>query len=231
MKPVRFALVSVLALALAGCAAPILKKDEGAQIVDVNVTKTKSDMGTANLEEAVRYRTQNAAYRYSEQGAEKTLDVEITSMIIPGAAYSLLLSGNSFIVANVTLRDKTTGQAKEPFRADAVIAGMGGLIGAAVAGSRNPVEYEQRLTRMLAENIMKRIYGSERAELAATNKPTKRATPNYPIDYAAESKKFECRMIRAQIAAEKEEAEERQNTGETGVGPQTKLPEDCEGVG
>jgi hypothetical protein len=231
MGRIGIAVFFVLPLFLAGCVSPVLKDGETAQIVEVTVTNGGAGSGTANLVEAVRYKTQDAAYRFSEEGPEATLDVTINSLTLANPVRALLIGGNSFIEATATLTDKSTGQSREPVEAFATIPRLGGIIGAFQSAGVNPIEEEQTLTSKLAEDIMRRIYGEDWAKRVANRTARKRATPNFPMSYAEASKKFECDQARKQIELEKQEEEARAGSstsrGSVG-GPPTTLPAHCQ---
>ena len=226
MRRIGFILLCLAPLMLAGCATPVLKKDEVVQIVDVKVTKANPRMGTANFAEAIRYKTLNAAYRFSEQGTEATLDVQVTGLETANAVKAFLIGGNSSISAKVALTEKATGKQWEPVDVYAIIPRFGGVLGALQSAGVNPIEEEQTLTSKLAEQIMKRIYGEEWANRVASRTPSKRAVANYPMSYAEASKKFECDAIRSQIEADEIVAKERGNQVDLPSSTLT-LPSDC----
>lgn len=209
MKSIVVAFSALLALVLGGCATdPILKKGEAAQIVDVNVTTVKGLGGTVNLPEAVRYKTQNAAYRYSEIGPEKILNVHITGVKIANLADTFMTGPHSAISAHVSLLDKVSGTNIRRFPSVAIIP-RGGILGAIAAAGVDVVQEEQRLSGMLAENVMKRIYGEEHADSVYGHQSTKRVLPNYPVSYGEALKQLECKQIREVNELEKQEAAEK----------------------
>ncbi len=195
MQLLRNLIVGLVAIGLGACASPIFNGGEKAQIIEVKVTKASPRIGSANLEEAVRYKTQNAAYKYSEEGPEHTLNLKITNLQITDPITAFLLSGNSSIYAEATLTNTTTGKSHEPFFVAAVIPSLGGVAGAAMSIGVDRFEYEQRLSGMLAEQTMERIYGSDHSERVANRKPTKEVSPQYPFSYAEARKEYECRRI------------------------------------
>ena len=214
-------------LSLMACAPALLKKGEMAQIVDVTVTKAQPDMGTENLIEEVRYKVQNAAYRFSEQGPEHTLEVHITGFDAASAIKALLVSGHSLITAKVNLVNKATGEAREPFETWGNIARLGGIIGAIQSESVNPIDEEQALATDLAQSIMGRIYGGDWAERVVSRKPTKQASPNYPISYADARKKFICAKTRRKIEEAKARNDDRSHaSSEREDVPE--LPKNCQ---
>ncbi len=223
MNRIWIAFLCVVPLALAGCASPILKPGETAQIVGVTVTKGVPNLGTENLVEAVRYKTQNAAFRFSEQGPEKTLKLDITGMAISSPGRALLVDGSSVITANVTLIDKASGMTGEPFVTMARIPRLSGIIGALAATNVDPIQEEQHLSGMLAEEVMKRIYGADYAETVASRISAKSVSPKYPMSYEKARRKLKCDQIRRDIENEKLEAEERGEPPDELM----KLPADC----
>lgn len=195
MHLARILTMSLALFALSACATTILDEGEKAQIVEVTVTKASPDIGSANLAEAVRYKTQNVAYRYSEEGPEHTLNLNITDLRITDPITAFLLSGQSYIYADATLTDKASGKSTEPFLVGAVITGFGGVVGAAMSAGVDRFEYEQRLSGMLAEQAMDRIYGGDHTERVANRKPKKEVSPQYPVSYAEARRDYECRQI------------------------------------
>lgn len=220
---IAFFLLSVLLL---GCSTPVPKEYEKVQIVEVTVTKADGIGGTANLAEAVRYKTQDAAYRFSEEGPETTLKIHITRYSPAEASQAILSGGETTILADVILTDKATGASREPFGAYAILRRQGGIVGAIQLASVNPIDEEQTITGRLAQAIMERIFGKDAAREAASRTPAKRAVANYPVSYAEASRKYTCDRIRKRIETEKFDQEIRgRRTGSPG--PATELPPDC----
>lgn len=196
MKQVIVALCCAFSILASGCAiTPVLKEGETAQIVKVIVTTDKEISGTANLPEAIRYKTQNAAYRFSERGAEKILKLHINGVQISNPGMALMVGGSSSISGKASLIDKISGKTDKDFDAVAIIPRLGGIIGAIAAADVDEVQEEQRLAGMLAEDVLMRIYGKEYAESVATRQPTKQITPNYPMSYNDARKKVKCEAI------------------------------------
>jgi hypothetical protein len=203
MKHVLAALCCAVMFAVSGCAtplSPVLNEGEKAQVVEVVVRGAEDLSGTANLLEDIRYKTQNAAYRYSEEGREKILelDVQIVRISSPGAAF--LVTGNSSAYAKASLIDKPSGKLDKAFVTDSIILRMSGIIGAIAAASVDPIEEEQKLASLLADNTMKLIYGEEYAKQVAERVPSREAEPNYPMSYDDARKKLRCEAIERQNA-------------------------------
>ena len=208
----RFCLVLLFAAVVSGCVAtkPIFKLGQTGQIVDVEVAKASAGMGTRNLAEDIRVKTQNEAYRYSETGPEKTLKVEVIRFQAPSAGAALFVStGSSSIHAAVTVIDKETGAKSPPVEVWAQNFRTGGIIGALAASMVDPIEDERRLATQLAEKIVLQVYGDEAAKRVENRTPTRQAEPDYPVSYAEESKRLECRDIRIQNTMDDETANEQ----------------------
>lgn len=212
MKLVKIFGLFLTAAILSNCATkPILQPGETVQITKVQVTKAQQSFGSANLEEDVRMKTQNAAYRVSETGVEKVLDVTITSYVGPSPGRAFLVGGSTSIQGTIQLVDPKSGATTKP---EAVFAGLyrqGGLLGAAAAAAINPVDEEQRLTTLLANQIMLKVYGDDTIQKTTSRSATKTATANYPFSYQDESRRFECRNIASTNKLEREDAEERES--------------------
>lgn len=207
----RFCLIVLFATIVSGCVTtkPIFEPGQTGQVVQVEVTKAGAAMGTQNLAEDVRVKTLNAAYRYSETGPEKTLKVEVTGFQAPSAGAALFVStGSSSIRASVTMIDNETGATAPPVLVFAQNFRTGGILGAIAASMVDPIEDERRLVTQLSERILKRVYGDEAAKRAENQTATRQAKANYPVSYADESKRLECRNIRIQNELDKDTAEE-----------------------
>lgn len=202
-------MVAALGAIVSGCVTtPIIPAGEQGQIVDVKVTKTQAQMGTRNLEEDVRVKTQNAAYRFSEVGPELYLDVKIIGFQGPSAAMAFFIStGTSSIIAEVAVTNLETDKTYEPKTVLAANPRMGGIIGAIQAGTTDPIADERSLTSKLAEAIMKQVYGDEAVKRAATRTASRRTTANYPVSYEEESQRYECARIRVENERAVNEAE------------------------
>lgn len=210
MKIYKFCLLTLAALVLSNCATkPILQPDEMVQITEVRVTKLNKAFGSENLEEDVRVKTQNTAYRVSETGTEKALKVAIGGYSGPSPARALFVGGSTFIQASIQLVDLDSDAMTKPESVSAGIYRQGGLLGAAAAAAINPYEEEKSLASLLAEQIIRKIYGDLAMQRTQTRTATKSATANYPISYEAGSQRFKCRRIEAENDVEREHAEEK----------------------
>jgi len=193
--------LALAAAALAGCAKePVLSAAESGRIVAVEVTRADPSMGSRNLAEDVRVKTLNAAYRFAETGPEKMLKVAIVGFRLPSESHALLLDasvGQSAIAAEAMLIDAATGAAARSFRVQAAHAGVGGLVGLIAARNFDPIEDERALASELAQAIMVKIYGAERAEQAAGRAPSQEAIARYPASYAEEADRIACERMRA----------------------------------
>lgn len=178
------------------------------QIVEVQVSKASEQMGTKNLVEDIRVKTQDAAYRFSETGPEKVLKVEVTRYQSPNAGMAFFVStGSSMVAADVTLIDKASGKASEKKSVFAQNFRPGGIIGAIAAASTDPISDERSLTSQLAENILKQVYGDDAAKKAVGREPSQKAVANYPVSYQEERQRFDCAEIRMVNETAKSEAE------------------------
>jgi len=215
MKHIFLAFGLVVTVAVSGCVTtPVLEKGETAQIVGVTVTAEKGVGGTLNLPEAVRYKTQNAAYRFAETGSEKMLNLHLVNVQITSPGAALWVGGSSVLGAKASLVNKATGQEEKQFETVAVIPRLGGVIGAISSANVDPVQEEQRLAGMLAEDAMMRIYGKEYAETVAERTPLKQDTPTYPISYDDARKQIKCEQISAQNELEREDARDKDDAPE-----------------
>lgn len=207
----RYCLIVLVAAVVSGCVTtkPIFQPGQTGQIVEVHVTRAGEQMGTLNLTEDVRVKTLNEAYKYSETGPEKRLEVSVIGFQAPSAGAALFIStGSSSIQASVTVIDKETG-AKSPYvSVFAQNFRTGGILGAIAAAMVDPIEDERRLATQLSQKILKRVYGEEAAKLAAVRTPKQQSVANYPVSYAEESKRLECRNIRIQNELDKQTADE-----------------------
>lgn len=212
MKQVIACACCVLVLVLTGCKrGPILKQGDGQiQIVEVQVATHERFRGTVNFAEEVRYQTQNAAYRFSEEGSEKILKVLIRILKIADPGKALLASGSSTIRVTARLVDKKTGRMEKRYKARARVFRFSGVVGAVwvVAEGVNHVRDEKRLAIRLANRLMTRIYGQEYGALVKERVPTKRVEPNYPMSWEEAGRKFNCEEIRANNKISKQEAEQ-----------------------
>ena len=102
---------------------------------------------------------------------------------------ALLVSGNSSISAKAILVDEVSGEKSKEFLCFAQIPCLGGILGAIRTATINAIEDEKRLIRMLAEDLIKRIYGTEFSEKVINREPSKKARPNYPMTSKAAAEK------------------------------------------
>lgn len=199
MKQVVACACCVLVVVLSGCKrGPVLKKeDDKIQIVEVTISQEKNLAGTVNFPEAVRVATQNAAYKFSEEGPQYSLRVHLRVLKISSFGRALTTSGSSSIRMSGYLTNKVSGKRVKKFKAIALIRRMGGLIGAMATIGVDPVKDEQVLAKKLGTEIMRRIYGDEYTASVAAREPTKRITPNYPMSWEDAGKKFQCEQTEA----------------------------------
>lgn len=209
MRLISKAAVLMLAAVVSACqTTPILPKGEQGQIVDVTVTRANEGMGTANLVEDIRVKTQNEAYRVAETGPAKTLQVHVVGFQGPSAGLALFIStASSSIVADITLTDVETGKSFESKRVFAQNFRTGGLIGALSAALTDPVNDERSLVDQLSVAIVRQVYGSEFLKSVENRKASKETTANYPVSYESERQRIKCRDIITSNELERENAE------------------------
>ncbi|MBT5049229.1 MAG: hypothetical protein HOM58_12085 [Rhodospirillaceae bacterium] len=203
MKRVVACACCVLVVILTGCKrGPVLKQDdEQIQIVEVQVTTHKRFKGTVNMAEAVRYQTQNAAYRFSQEGSEKILKVLLRILKISDAGTAFMWSGSSSIRVTARLVDKKTGKIEKKYKARARVFRLAGVVGAVwvIAEGVSHVRDEKRLARLLSNRLMTRIYGQEYGARVKDRVPTREVKPIYPMSWEDAGKKFQCEQIEAEI--------------------------------
>ncbi len=201
MRNLAVVLCCAVSLVFTGCARkPILKKDEKIQIVEVLVTTHERFVGSANFPEEVRYLTQKAAYKFSEEGQEKKLHVLLKTKKMANPGRALLTGGaNSVVRATATLIDLNTGVPEKRFGARAgVYRHIGGaLIQAIVAAGIDYIQEEKRLAKSLADELMTRIYGKEYASTIVDRQSNRKAKPNYPMSWKDAGRKFRCEQIQS----------------------------------
>lgn len=218
----RLAAVGVVALFLAGCvsAKGLLDDPLSTQIVAVQVTKAQPDMGSVNLAEDLRAKTLNAAYRFSETGSPKQLNLHITQISFKDPLQSLLVGSTDMMQVKVEMVDPASGSVDQQF--DNVVIANGevnGMLGAVVSIVSNPLEQEQVLATLTANSILTRIYGRDHAAKVAKRTPSRMETPNYPANYDDLKKERACRFEAGHAARVAQ-------TERGGFGGQSKLP-DC----
>lgn len=209
LKFVKLSLLMLAAGTLANCVTtPILKPNEVVQITSVTVTKQSEAMGTENLAEDIRVKTQNAAYKVSESGAERSLSITVVGYAGPSPGRALLVGGSTSVNAAIQLTDLDTGAKTKPEAVTGFIYRQGGLLGAAAAGAINPYKEEQLLASKLSEAIVRKIYGDKAVDAARSRNATKSAKGVYAYSYQAKVQEFECRQIAARNQSVREDAEE-----------------------
>ena len=183
-------------LALTACQTSGALESAGAtQVTKVEVSSISAD-GTVNLPEDVRVKTLREAYRYSQEGAEKTLKVQIDGFHVKNPIASLLVGDNNRLSAKVEVIDKSTGAVDAKFNSIVTSKSvLNGISGVLISAAQNPIEVEQQLASALAERILVQVYGPALGREAAARTPTKTVTPNYPRDYADLKVEFRCRML------------------------------------
>lgn len=201
----RFAAALCCALFLvsgAAVARPFLNDGKKFRIVEVRIETHQRYRGTANFAEEVRYRTQNAAYKMSEEGEEKILRILLRILTVADSGRALTTSGSSSIRATATLIDKATGIPDKRFKARGRIFRLGGVIGALAiaADGVDHVTDEKRLAELLAKRLMTTIYGEEHWESAQDRQPAKTAAPDYPMSWEEAYKQYDCQTQQADAA-------------------------------
>lgn len=73
------------------------------------------------------------------------------------------------------------------------------------------MEEEQRLTTLLADQIMLKVYGDDTVQKTTPRSATKTATANYPFSYQDESRHFDCRNIASTNKLERTDTKERES--------------------
>jgi len=190
----RIFIVFASAIFLSGCAtAGMMKENEQIRIQKVVVTKASPKMGTVNLAEAIRVKTVREASKYPQNGAAKIIKIKVENFHFKNPALALLTGDSNRMSAKGSVIDVATNKVDGTFDLGVQDSGMiNGLIGAALAAGDKPSSVEQRLTTLLAHNIMANIYGTERAQKAASRTPSKSPKGNYPTSYKAIDLKYEC---------------------------------------
>jgi len=198
--PMRYVLPLIAVLLLAACNTKPLNEGAGPfQITEVVVTmKPGVSGGTPNFPEAIRVAVQNEAYRFSEEGREKRLEVQVTGVQLYDPMMTILISGNSFVSATCTLYNVETGAAEGTFDAGGAVAKQSGLLGAMI----NPMlisvyEDEQQLAQSLALYTLTKIYGSAHRGTVAGRVATQQAVANYPVSYEELERKASCAALDA----------------------------------
>ena len=233
MKKLTVAFCCAVLLVLTGCArAPILKKDEKIQIVEVLVTTHERFVGSANFPEEVRYVTQNEAYKFSEEGREKKLHVLLKTMKKADPARAVLTgSGSSVVRTTATLIDVKTGAPERKFGARGSIFRLAAeaVHFSIVADEIDYILEEKNLAKSLADELMTRIYGKEYASTIVDRQPKRSAKPNYPMSWKDAGRKFKCEQIQsANEAATPRDKENNSSSTNSGGEPFiVALPDYC----
>lgn len=207
--------------------AQIFPSGEKVQIVDVEVVTHKRYVGSANFVEEVRYLTQNAAYKFSEEGTEKKLRILLRILKVSSPGRAVTSSGSSSIRVTAYLIDKKWDVVQRKFKARARIYRLGGIIGAIAIAAEDidHVQEEKRLAQLLAKRLMTRIYGEEHAKSVETRQPTKQVKPSYPMSWEDAGRKFQCEKIQSDNSAAAGVANDNDGGG-PGI---RKLPDYCGG--
>jgi len=194
----RLAIVLAAAALLAACTMKPLVDPaaEPYQITEVTVALEPGVVGgTLNFPEAMRVNTQNEAYKFSEEGREKRLELTVTGLQLYDPVRTILISGTTYVAATGNLYDIETGTLDATFQAQGVLPNQGGLVMALVMPMMaNVYDEEQKLSKLFAINAMHRLYGSAYASSVAGREPTRQAVANYPVSYEKIQQEIDCRI-------------------------------------
>ncbi len=191
--PLRILSLVLLALVMSGCVKRLMPPDDF-QITEV-VVNVPSGLqgGSPNFPEAMRVNIQNEAYRFSETGARKRLEVTVSGIRLYDPVRTILVSGTTYVVGMVKVYDLETGNMDTSFKAQGVLANQGGLVAAILMPMlADPYDEEQKLAKLFAIDAMNKLYGSSYAQSVAFREPTQQAVPNYPISYELIRQEQEC---------------------------------------
>lgn len=189
----RLLIVILMAVLVGGCLKRLMPPEDF-QITEV-VVNVPSGLqgGSPNFPEAMRVNIQNEAYRLSEVGREKRLEVTVTGIRLYDPVRTILVSGTTYVTGTGKVYDVETGNLDTTFKAQGVLANQGGLLAAIILPMlADPYEEEQKLARLFAIDAMNRLYGSSYAQGVAFREPTKQAVPDYPISYDLIRQEQEC---------------------------------------
>lgn len=205
----RLAIVGLVAIFLAGCVSTkgLIDDPSSIQIVAVEVTKARPDMGSINLSEDLRVKTLNVAHRFSESGSPRLLRIHITHLSFKDPIKSLVVGDFDRMVAGVDLVDPASGMVEQRFETIVIANGdVNGVIGAVVSAINNPVDQEQVLAKLAARSILTRIYGGEHAHKVQNRAASRIEVANYPARYDDLKRAHYCRLeaLRAENAARTE---------------------------
>jgi hypothetical protein len=189
----RCLIVIVLAVLVGGCMKRLMPPEEF-QITEV-VIDVPAGMqgGSPNFPEAMRVNVLNEAYRLSETGREKRLEVTVTSIRLYDPMRTILVSGTTYVTGTGKVYDIETGNLDTTFEAQGMLANQGGLLAALILPMlADPFDEEQKLARLFAIDAMNRLYGSSRAQQSAFREPSKEAVADYPVSYDVLRQEQDC---------------------------------------
>ena len=186
MRKVGLMAAGVLALGLAGCVTTgVLPQGEQSYIDRVDVVMEKPG-GSVNFAEDIRVKLLAEASRYAMTGRRKALKVFVRDLHLKNPAMSLLHGDDNLIVAHVVVLDES-GNPQGSFdvrTTDSNTASrLGGVVGAVVAATQNPVDVERRVAGELAADTLERVYGGDRAQAARSRPPVRQVAARYPRSY------------------------------------------------
>ena len=184
-------LVSVV---VAGCQTTAAVQDQQQfQITQVKVLKAKTDIGTVNLAEDVRYKTLRQARRYSEVGQQKVMEVTLVNIHFKNPVMSALVGDQNHMSANTRIFDKATGNLVATFNTTvANKRALNGISGAIIAAVQNPIDAEQDLATLMSEKILLQAYGSAYSKSVRNHPVSAAIQPSYPKSYDALKREFVC---------------------------------------
>ncbi|MEM7425395.1 MAG: hypothetical protein AAF441_04830 [Pseudomonadota bacterium] len=211
--------LSALMLLQACATKGLLEDADPFSIVQVTVTRAGEKVGTVNLPEDVRYKTEREASRYGRGGRQMRLEITLTDFRVKNPVLTWAIGDQNRLNASSRLVDLSSGATEQEFNSvvvDTSTAAVSGIIGSIAAAVDDPIEIEQRLATQFAERIMIQIYGSQAAKGAATEP----APPRYPRSYEELKREVECRVKR-------ERAQIDQRDGDRGPTRRVKIPDYC----
>jgi len=196
----RCLIVIVLAVLASGCAKRLMPPEEF-QITEVVITVPSGlQGGSPNFAEAMRVNVQNEAYRLSESGREKRLEVTVTGIRLYEPMRTILVSGTTFVAGTGKVYDIETGNLDTTFKAQGVLANQGGLLAALILPMLNdPYDEEQKLARLFGIDAMNKLYGSSRAQASAFREPSQQAVADYPVSYELLRQEQECAVAQNRL--------------------------------
>lgn len=196
----RVLIVIVLAVLVSGCMKRLMPPEEF-QITEVVIMVPAGlQGGSPNFPEAMRVNVLNEAYRLSETGREKRLEVTVTGIRLYEPMRTILVSGTTYVTGTGKVYDIETGNLDTTFKAQGVLANQGGLLAALILPMLNdPFDEEQKLAKLFAIDAMNRLYGSGRAQESAFREPSKQAVADYPVPYEQLRQEQECAVAQARL--------------------------------